>query len=63
MSIPPWEMFLNDKDKYSKFDDKGIPLLDNNGEELSKSAKKKLEKLYNQQAELYNNFQKNKQQS
>ncbi len=61
MSIPPWEMFLNDKDKYSKFDDKGFPVLDANGEELSKSAKKKLEKLYSQQTELYNNHLKTKQ--
>lgn len=53
--IPPWEMFKQseEKGKYSKFDDKGIPTHLINGEEISKRQRKKLEKLYETQAKNY----------
>ncbi len=40
-------------DLYSKYDDKGIPTHYKDGEELKKSAKKKLEKEYQKQEKLY----------
>ena len=39
--IPPAEMFLGD-DRYSKYDDEGVPTHDKEGEPLSKSARKKV---------------------
>ncbi|XP_025084999.1 cysteine--tRNA ligase, cytoplasmic-like [Pomacea canaliculata] len=54
--IPPWELFLNEKDKYSKFDDKGIPTHDSEGAELKKSALKKLVKLYEAQEKKYKEY-------
>lgn len=52
--IPPWELFKNETDKYSKFDDKGIPTHDAEGKELTKSALKKLTKQYDTQEKKYN---------
>ena len=60
-SIPPTEMFLKDTDKYSKFDDKGFPILDIEGKELAKSQIKKLQKLYDNQKKSYEEFMKKKQ--
>lgn len=60
-SINPTEMFLKDTDKYSKFDDKGFPLLDHEGKELPKSQLKKLQKLYDAQKKSYEEFLKKKQ--
>jgi cysteinyl-tRNA synthetase len=54
--IPPKDMFIDEKDKYSKFDDKGIPTHDDKGAELSKGSRKKLEKLYAQQEQKYNEY-------
>lgn len=51
--IPPWDMFKGD-DKWSKFDDKGIPTHDKQGEEISKAQLKKLQKLYDQREQKYN---------
>ncbi|KAA0191499.1 Cysteine--tRNA ligase cytoplasmic [Fasciolopsis buskii] len=50
---PPWEMFLRELDKYSRFDDKGMPTHDSSGKELAKSQLKKLQKLYDAQAKRY----------
>ena len=36
MKINPKEMFINLKDKYSKFDENGIPIADSEGKEISK---------------------------
>ncbi|QQP32344.1 CysteinetRNA ligase_ cytoplasmiclike [Caligus rogercresseyi] len=44
--IPPGEMFLKETDKYSKFDERGIPTHDAAGEEIAKAQIKKLTKLY-----------------
>uniref|UniRef100_A0A915JLD0 Cysteine--tRNA ligase, cytoplasmic n=1 Tax=Romanomermis culicivorax TaxID=13658 RepID=A0A915JLD0_ROMCU len=57
--IPPQELFRNDPDvKYSHFDDKGIPTHDEKGTELSKGARKKLEKVYALQEQKYGEYLK-----
>lgn len=61
-SIPPTEMFLKDTDKFSKFDEKGFPLLDLEGKELAKAQIKKLQKQYDAQKKSYDEFLKKKQQ-
>lgn len=61
-SIPPTEMFLKDTDKFSKFDEKGFPLLDLEGKELAKAQMKKLQKQYDAQKKSYDEFLKKKQQ-
>jgi hypothetical protein len=45
-SIPPVKMFRQHGSLYSSFDNQGIPLTNANGEPLSKSALKKLNKQY-----------------
>lgn len=54
--IPPSEMFKRESDKYSKFDDKGLPTHDNEGKELSKGLVKKLQKLQQAQEKKYNEY-------
>jgi len=54
--VPPWEMFKGDTDKYSKFDDKGMPTHDIKGEEIAKAQLKKLQKAYNTQEKKYNEY-------
>ncbi|XP_022114534.2 cysteine--tRNA ligase, cytoplasmic [Pieris rapae] len=54
--IPPQEMFLRDTDKYSQFDDKGLPTHDLEGKEISKGALKKLQKLQQAQEKKYNEY-------
>merc|ERR1719419_1567639 len=54
--IPPWEMFKAETDKFSKFDDKGMPTHDSKGEEISKAQVKKLQKLYAAQEKKYNDY-------
>merc|ERR1719273_2408780 len=53
--VPPSEMFRKD-DKFSKFDDKGIPTHDANGQEISNAQKKKLKKIYEAQEKKYNEY-------
>ncbi|CCG20585.1 tRNA-Cys synthetase [Candida orthopsilosis Co 90-125] len=55
--IPPSELFKNDP-SYKEFDEMGIPTIDNKGEEISKSMKKKLMKQYQQQGRLHNEYLK-----
>ncbi|XP_061178212.1 cysteine--tRNA ligase, cytoplasmic-like isoform X1 [Saccostrea echinata] len=57
--IPPWELFKKETDKYSQFDDKGIPTHDAEGKELSKGQIKKLAKLYEKQEKTYNKHMAN----
>ncbi|CAB4019379.1 Cysteine--tRNA ligase, cytoplasmic, partial [Paramuricea clavata] len=52
--VPPSEMFKHETDKYSAFDEQGIPTHDNTGEAISAKQIKKLKKLYQQQEKLYN---------
>lgn len=54
--IPPTELFKNETDKYSLFDENGVPTHDTTGEKLSASQIKKLKKLYAQQEKLYKKF-------
>ena len=56
-------MFLKETDKYSQFDEKGFPVLDAEGKELSKGAKKKLEKLYETQAKNYQEYLESQKKS
>uniref|UniRef100_W8B8T6 Cysteine--tRNA ligase, cytoplasmic n=1 Tax=Ceratitis capitata TaxID=7213 RepID=W8B8T6_CERCA len=54
--IKPQEMFLSEKDKYSKFDENGLPTHDAEGKELSKGLIKKLTKLQQQQDARYKEY-------
>ncbi|XP_035209990.1 cysteine--tRNA ligase, cytoplasmic-like [Stegodyphus dumicola] len=56
--VPPSEMFKSMSDKYSQFDEKGIPTHDAQGKELSESQLKKVMKLYNAQEKKYNEYLK-----
>lgn len=47
--IPPQELFVAETDKYSKFDDKGIPTHDVEGKEITKAQMKKIMKRYQDQ--------------
>ncbi|KYQ89756.1 cysteinyl-tRNA synthetase [Tieghemostelium lacteum] len=47
--VPPQQLFVQQKDKFSQFDDKGIPTHDATGKEISASQKKKLVKEYEEQ--------------
>lgn len=54
--IAPHEMFLPETDKYSKFDENGLPTHDNTGKEISKGQQKKLQKLQATQAKLHEEY-------
>lgn len=54
--ISPLDLFKSDTDKYSKFDDKGLPTHDTKGEEISKGQMKKLLKLQQAQEKKYNEY-------
>jgi cysteinyl-tRNA synthetase len=54
--LPPGEMFKRQVDKYSAFDSKGIPTHDSAGKEISKSALKKLQRLYAEQEARYKKY-------
>ncbi|XP_055594555.1 cysteine--tRNA ligase, cytoplasmic [Uranotaenia lowii] len=54
--INPLDMFRSETDKYSAFDDKGLPTLDAEGKEVSKGQLKKLQKLQQQQEKRYQEY-------
>uniref|UniRef100_A0A6M2DE76 Cysteine--tRNA ligase, cytoplasmic n=1 Tax=Xenopsylla cheopis TaxID=163159 RepID=A0A6M2DE76_XENCH len=54
--INPKDMFKAETDKYSKFDDEGMPTHDQEGKELSKGQLKKLQKLYQTQLKKYTDY-------
>ncbi|XP_054736500.1 cysteine--tRNA ligase, cytoplasmic [Anastrepha obliqua] len=54
--INPQEMFLSEKNKYSQFDENGLPTHDAEGKELSKGLLKKLTKLQQQQEARYKEY-------
>nr|CAG4640688.1 EOG090X02DZ [Eulimnadia texana] len=54
--IPPSEMFKSETDKYSAFDERGMPTHDAEAKELSKGQLKKLQKLYEAQEKKYNSY-------
>ncbi|XP_066108410.1 cysteine--tRNA ligase, cytoplasmic isoform X1 [Saccopteryx bilineata] len=53
MRTPPGELFLSERDKYSRFDENGLPTHDSEGKELSKGQVKKLKKLLEAQEKLH----------
>ncbi|KAI3403770.2 CYR1 [Candida oxycetoniae] len=57
MKIKPSDLFKDDK-LYKEYDEMGIPTVDANGEEISKSMRKKLLKQYQQQEKLYDEYLK-----
>merc|ERR1712142_61147 len=54
--MPPTEMFKKETDKYSAFDDKGMPTHDHEGKEISKGQLKKLQKLWQAQEKKHNEY-------
>ena len=44
MKVSPEKMFLEEKEKFSVWDERGIPIKDKNGELLKDKYRKKLEK-------------------
>ena len=60
--IAPGDLFKSQTDKYSKFDDKGVPTHDAKGEEIPKSQQKKLQKLYDAQEKKYTAYMKSVEQ-
>lgn len=58
--IDPRQMFRLEMDKYSRFDDNGIPTHDHEGQELTKSAMKKIAKRFQAQEKKYNDYLKKK---
>ena len=56
-SVAPQDMFKN-SEEYSDWDSLGIPVKDKSGKEISKSRRKKLEKEYNAQVKLHQDYLK-----
>ncbi|KAM7086907.1 cysteine--tRNA ligase, cytoplasmic isoform 1-T1 [Molossus nigricans] len=56
MKVPPREMFLSESNKYSRFDENGLPTHDTEGKELSKGQAKKLKKLFEAQEKLHTEY-------
>ncbi|EZA61226.1 hypothetical protein DMN91_005082 [Ooceraea biroi] len=54
--IRPCDMFKLEKDKYSQFDETGLPTHDAEGNEISKALLKKLQKLQKLQEKRYNEY-------
>ena len=58
MKINPADMFKNQTDKYSAFDETGLPTHDHEAKEISKGQQKKLKKLQQQQETKYAEYLK-----
>lgn len=58
MKINPLDMFKSQTDKYSAFDETGMPTFDHEGKEVSKGQQKKLKKLQQQQETKYAEYLK-----
>lgn len=58
MKINPVDMFRSQADKYSVFDENGLPTHDHEGKEISKGQQKKLAKLQQQQQVKYAEYLK-----
>lgn len=61
MKVNPADMFRNQTDKYSAFDDNGLPTHDQDSKEISKGQQKKLAKLQQQQQVKYSEYLKTNQ--
>ncbi len=57
-SIKPQDMFTGQTDKYSKFDEDGLPTHNHEGEPLGDKQIKKLQKLWTAQDKKYKEFVK-----
>ena len=55
-AIPPQEMFQDQRDKFSQFDEQGLPTHDVSGEPISDSQRKKLRKLWAAQEKKHKEF-------
>lgn len=55
--INPVDMFKG-RDEFSKFDDQGLPTHTKDGEEITKSRKKKLQKEWDTQKKLHDEYLK-----
>lgn len=62
MKVDPKLLFIHQTDKYSAFNENGIPTLDKDGKELSKSLAKKLQKEWEKQNENYQKYLKTQEQ-
>jgi cysteinyl-tRNA synthetase len=51
--VPPGEMFRVQTEKYSAWDERGLPTHDAAGQDLSKTAKKNVQKEYEKQEKLH----------
>ncbi|CAO1606084.1 cysteinyl-tRNA synthetase [Xanthoria calcicola] len=60
-TISPQELFKNEE--YSAWDDDGLPLKDNEGNELTNSKRKKLKKQWDHQKRLHDQWQSQHQQA
>ena len=56
MKINPKEMFTSQTEKYSKFDEDGVPTHDHEGNAVTKSSLKNLRKQWEKQKELYEKY-------
>lgn len=56
--VPPSEMFRAETEKYSAWDDKGLPTHSKDGKEISGSQQKKLQKLWSAQEKKFNDYMK-----
>lgn len=54
--VNPVDMFRSETDKYSAFDEAGLPTHDAEGKEVSKGQQKKLQKLQQQQQKRYQEY-------
>jgi cysteinyl-tRNA synthetase len=61
--VPPSELFRRETDKYSQFNENGMPTHDTDGNPITKSQLKKLEKLYTQQKKMYEEYLKTSPQN
>lgn len=59
-TIPPQNMFISQTDKYSAFDERGIPSHDTSGNPLTDKQLKKLQKLWQAQDKKYQEHLKKK---
>lgn len=56
MKVRPQDLFLSQSEKFSAFDENGIPTLDKEGKELSKGASKKIKKEWDAQKSNYDKY-------
>jgi cysteinyl-tRNA synthetase len=56
--VPPAEMFRRETNKYSQFDEEGLPTHHLNGDKVSDSQRKKLRKQQQAQEKLYSEYLK-----